>query len=277
MIEVGLVGPGRVGRTLTTLLPRERFHLGPVLSHTLTSARRSVRLMEIGEPADDPEALAYCDLLLVTVPDHAIEAVANRLAAASFRYTKKVVLHTNGLLSSAALEPLRQRGAAAGSMHPFYVFQRPVLSLAGVYFAVEGDTAATSMARALIRAWDAEFQLVKPAEKPRHVMASSMVSDLLTGLLEASVQEMASGGFNRRRALEALTQMLQVVLKDYTRSGRASRPGPLLRGEMGRALEALGRAGQVDAQVIEDYRVQALRTLRVLRHESVGPDLHGSG
>lgn len=277
MIEVGLVGPGRVGRTLATLLPRERFHLGPVLSHTLTSARRSVRLMEIGEPTGDPEAFGDCDLLLIAVHDHVIEAVARRFAATGFRYAKKVVLHTNGLLSGAVLEPLRQRGAAAGSMHPLYAFQHPVLSLAGVYFTVEGDTAARSMARTLIRAWGAEFQLVKPQEKLRHLIASSMVSDLLTGLLETSVQEMASGGFNRRRALEALTQVLQVVLKDYGRSGRASRPGPLLRGEMGRALDDLDRVRRMDPQVIEDYRVQALRTLRVLRNQSVDSELHGRG
>ncbi len=111
MIEVGLVGPGRVGRTLATLLPRERFHLGPVLSHTLTSARRSVRLMEIGEPTEDPETFGDCDLLLITVRDHVIEAVAKRFATTGFRCAKKVVLHTTGLLS--ILEHVRPKNPDA--------------------------------------------------------------------------------------------------------------------------------------------------------------------
>ena len=69
-MEVGLVGPGRVGRALAELLPEESFRLGPVLSSNLTSARRAVRLMRRGSPAAGPEDLAACKVVLIAVPDH---------------------------------------------------------------------------------------------------------------------------------------------------------------------------------------------------------------
>ena len=267
MITVGLIGPGRVGSTLVTLLPRDRFRLEVILSHNFVSARRAVRLLEMGEPSDDPEDLVGCDVVLIAAPDEALESVVERLAGVSFRYQGKVVLHTSGSLSSAVLQPLSALGAATGSMHPLYVFQKPVLSLAGVHFTVEGGPVASQMARLMIQAWDAEFQLVRPEHKVRHAIAGSMVTDLLTGLLEGAVQQMMQGGFPRKRALHAVSKILDVTLKEYTRAGRNSKPGPLLQGAIERARGDLSALQRVDPTAAQDYRNRASETLRLLKRD----------
>ncbi len=268
MIEVGLAGPGRVGRTLAELLPRDRFRLGPVLSRTLTSARRAVREMERGVAVADCEAFAGCKVVLVSVPDAALPVVAKRFAGARLAWGKKAVLHTSGLHAASVFELLRKQGAAAGSMHPLFVFQRPVPSLAGVHFTVEGDPAAAAVARGLIRAWNGEFQLVKPEQKIYHSIARSFLSDFLTGLIEAAVQQMVAGGFSRRRAFHAVSRVLRATLEDYAHSGRSSRPGPLLGGDVvtvRRQIEALQR---VDAPLAETYRTFARQTLRTLQNDT---------
>jgi len=268
--DVGLVGPGRVGRTLAELLPQDRFRLGPVLSRTPTSARRAVREMERGVAVADCEAFADCNVIVVSVPDEELPAVVKRFATARLGGNKKAVLHTSGLHAASVFEPLRKRGAAAGSMHPLFVFQRPVPSLAGVHFTVEGDAAAAAAARRLIRAWNGEFQLVKPNHKIYHSIARSFLSDLLTGLLEAAVQQMVTGGFSRKRAYHAVSQILGVALDDYAHSGRSSRPGPLLSGDVltiRRQLETLQRT---DTALAETYRKAACQTLRTLQNQPDG-------
>ncbi len=267
MTKVGLIGPGRVGRTLVTLLPRDKFRLGPVLSHNFASARRAVRLLEMGEPSDDLAELVACNVVLIAVPDEVLESVVERLADVIFRYDGTVLLHTSESWSSVVLRPLAALGGAVGSMHPLYVFQKPVLSLAGVHFTVEGGPVASQMARVMIQAWDAEFELIQPENKVRHAIARSMVSDLLTGLLESAVRQMMKGGFPRKRALHAVSKILDVSMKEYSRAGLNSKSGPILQGAIERTRRDLAALQRVDPTAAEDYRNRALETLRVLRRD----------
>ena len=267
MIEVGLVGPGRVGRALAELLPPESFRLGPVLSSSLTSARRAVRVMRRGSPAAGPEDFAICPLILIAVPDAAVEVTALRLSKTEFSWKKKVVLHSSGILDSSVLGPLGRRGASVGSMHPLYVFQRRPVSLAGVHFTVEGNPSAVNVARKLIRAFDGEFQVVRPEDKVHHSIAATLVSDFPTGLLEAAVGQMVAGGFSRKRALRAINRLLEVSLEDYERSGRDSRPGPLLQGNTEAVRRHLETLRADDPELARTYRHVAKGTLAVLHRD----------
>lgn len=266
-MEVGLVGPGRVGRALAELLPEESFRLGPVLSSNLTSARRAVRLMRRGSPAAGPEDLAACPVVLIAVPDTALEETALGLYKTEFSWKKKVVLHTSGILGSSVLEPLEKRGASIGSMHPLYVFQRRPVSLAGVHFTVEGNSPAVNVARKMIRSFDGEFQVVGPEDKVHHSIATTLVSDFSTGLLEAAVGQMVAGGFSRKRALGAINRLLEVSLEDYERSGRSSRPGPLLQGNTEAVRRHLETLRIDDPQLARTYRHVAKGTLAFLQKD----------
>jgi predicted short-subunit dehydrogenase-like oxidoreductase (DUF2520 family) len=263
--EIGLIGPGRVGRALATFLPAEKYTIGPILSSTLTSARRATRLMERGEPTENPEAFASSDVILVTVPDCAIAVVADRLAQLPFSLTRKTVLHTSGLCDSSDLAAPAKRGAAVGSMHPLCIFQRPLLSFAGVHFAVEGDSTATNTARKLIRDLDGEFQLVSAEQKIHHCIAKSIASDLLTGLIEQAVSEMVAGGFSRRRGLQAVIRVLEDATADFGRSSRNSRPGPLLQGDTEGLRNCLEDLARLDPYTAREYRRAAIHTLQVLQ------------
>ena len=265
MTEIGLIGPGRVGQALATLLPVEKYTVGPILSSTLTSARRATRLMERGVPTADPKAFASSNVILVTVPDREIVAVADRLARQPFSLARKVVLHTSGVRDTADLAALTNRGAAVGSMYPLCIFQRPLLSFAGVHFAVEGDSTATNTARKLIRDLDGEFQLVNAEQKLHHCIAKSIASDLLTGLIEQAVSEMVAGGFSRRRGLQAVSRVLEDATADFGRSSRNSRPGPLLQGDTEGLRNCLEDLARLDPYTAREYRRAAIHTLQVLQ------------
>lgn len=229
MTKVALVGPGRVGRALFQALPANRFQRGAVLSHNLTSARHAVRIMGEGAATDDPEALAPSSVILIAVPDRVIPEVAVRLAAAKFSYSKKLVLHTGLASTSAALDRLAKRGAAVGSICPVCLFQNPVPSYRGVHFLVEGDELAVRTARKLVQALGGEFNRIKPEDKHHNLIAFSMVSDLITGVLELAVLQMNEAGLSRKRGISALRPVVAAAVQDFAQSHSNSRPGPILR------------------------------------------------
>jgi predicted short-subunit dehydrogenase-like oxidoreductase (DUF2520 family) len=268
VVEVGLIGAGRVGRSLTALLPREQFQLGPVVGRTTTSARRSVREMAHGTAVTSFEALSSCAVILVTVPDLVMEEVVGKLAAVEFRLRKKVVIHTGRLHNSGHLDPLRRCGAAVGSLQPLFVFQRPVASLAGVQCAVEGDPAATRMARRMIRGWHGEFQLVRAEQKIHLGIACSIAGDFLPGLLEMFVRQLGLAGFLKKRSLSAVSPLLEAAFREYARAGRRARPGPLLQNDAHTVRSYLDTLNAVDPALAETYRLMAKQTLGVLRRKS---------
>jgi predicted short-subunit dehydrogenase-like oxidoreductase (DUF2520 family) len=217
-----------VGRALFQALPSNRFQHGAVLSHSLTSARHAVRLMGEGSATEDPESLAPSSVILIAVPDRVIPEVAARLAAAKFSYTKKLVLHTGLASTSAALESLAKRGAAVGTLCPVCLFQNPMHSYRGIHFLVEGDELAVRAARKLVQALGGEFNRIKPEDKHHNLIALTMVSDLITGVLELAVLRMNEAGLSRKRSISALRPVVSAAVQDFAQSHSNSRPGPIL-------------------------------------------------
>ena len=271
MTRLALIGPGRVGRTLVQLLPQDRVQLGAVLSRDLTSARRAVRIMKRGSAVKTLRRLNDADVVLIAVPETALGGVVEQLGRARIEYQDKVILHTSTARGSEALSPLKKLGAEVGSLQPLYIFQSPVLSLSGVYFVYEGTRVAAVAARRLVRELGAEFQLVKADHKANHTVAASMASDLLTGLLEGATRQMMASGFTRRRALSAISRVVEATMEEYARSGRNSRPGPLLQRSRMTAEQYLAALQTADPDAAEHYRTFAALTLRVLgRDEEAG-------
>ena len=264
MVRLGLVGPGRAGQALVRLLPASDFELGPVRARTWVSARRATRQMRRGEPSTDYNDFVPCALILIAVPDDAIAGVARELASAVFSFRGTVALHTSGALSSAELEPLRARGAAVGSLHPLQTFGRPVGSLAGVYFAVEGDEAARRMAHSLVGAWGGKLLRIRAEQKALYHAAATFSSPLVTPLLEAAVRLMQRAGIPAKTAVRALLPLVATTVENFAHAGRASWTGPLARGDAAtvrKHLEAL--AGQ-DGGLEQYYRSSAAAALALL-------------
>jgi predicted short-subunit dehydrogenase-like oxidoreductase (DUF2520 family) len=104
-----------------------------------------------------------------------------------------------------------------------------VLSYRGVHFLVEGDELAVRAARKLVQALGGEFNRIKPEDKHHNLIAFSMVSDLITGVLELAVLRMNEAGLSRKRSISALRPVVAAAVQDFAQSHRNSRPGPILR------------------------------------------------
>src|SRR5215472_14714987 len=233
--SLAIIGAGRVGRALGRRLREAGWRVIVVSARSASSAKNAARFIGAGRPsAGVPHSIMGAGVILLTVPDDAVAALSCELAKrAGDELRGKVVLHTSGALGSAALEPLRARGAAVGSMHPlqtFSGFNTP--PLVGKVFAIEGDELAVRMARRMARALGGVPVGICPQQKPLYHAAGVFAAGMCLALEEAGVRMLMNAGLKRREAQRALLSLTRQVLEHYEKLGpQKAWTGPLARGD----------------------------------------------
>jgi predicted short-subunit dehydrogenase-like oxidoreductase (DUF2520 family) len=183
-------------------------------------------------------------LLWFCVPDREIRGAASALAvhlAARAADNKKgrsqnkvrFAFHSSGALLSRELDPLRKAGAAVASVHPLMTFvagARP--SLKGVPFAIEGDDAATRVARRIVRELGGESFRLPAARKAAYHAWATLTSPLLLAFLVTLEEAARAAGFTPQDARRKSLPIIRQTLANYSRLGTAqSFSGPLVRGD----------------------------------------------
>ena len=232
---LAIIGAGRVGRALGRRLREEGWKIGAVVARSETSARRAARFIGAGQAhAVAVRSILASQVILVAVPDDEIAGVASELARVGGEELQgKVVLHTSGALDSRALDPVKQRGAAVGSMHPLQTFTgKNVPSLEGRVFAIEGDAAAVRIAREIARSLGGSPVRIAGEKKILYHAAAAIAAGHVLAVEEAATQLLISLGMVRREAVRALLPLTRQVLENFERLGpRAAWTGPLSRGD----------------------------------------------
>jgi predicted short-subunit dehydrogenase-like oxidoreductase (DUF2520 family) len=195
-------------------------------------------------------------LLWFCVPDREIRGAASALAdhlstrAAAHRKNRvpskvpskvRFAFHSSGALLSRELEPLRKAGIAVASVHPLMTFvagTHPCLT--GVPFAMEGDHAATQVARQIIRKLDGESFTLPAARKAAYHAWATLTSPLLLAFLVTLEEAARAAGFTRKDARRKSLPIIRQTLANYSRRGPAkSFSGPLIRGDAGTVAKHL--------------------------------------
>ena len=269
--SLAIIGAGRVGRALGRRLREAGWRVIVVAARSEASAKSAAKFIGGGRPvAGIPASLIGAGVILLTVPDDAVAAVAAELAdRIESELRGKVVLHTSGALDSSVLEPLRVHGAAVGSMHPLQTFSGvSTPPLDGKVFAIEGDEAAVRTARRIARTLGGVPVGISAEQKPLYHAAGVFGAGLCLALEEAGVQVLMNAGLKRREALRALLSLTRQVLEHYEKLGpQKAWTGPLSRGDyrvIARHQEAL-RALQ--PEFLDAYRAMKRLAARVLAHE----------
>lgn len=234
-IRFSLAGPGRVGSSLAAWL-------------TASGAER-VAVAGGRDGHIPPGALETSgqDLLLIAVPDAALEEVAAELAR---RPQARVVLHTSGSRDASVLAPIRDGGSAVGSLHPLKAFPQPLPDPAearGVFFAVDGDAPARDLAVRLAEAWGGVAAEVPPESRSLYHFAATLSAGGVVTLL-ALASEIAGRLGLPEEVTRGYLELCRGALNAAVRTLDAGRPlaeaitGPAARGDdetLKRHLEAL--------------------------------------
>ncbi|HVH71182.1 MAG TPA: DUF2520 domain-containing protein, partial [Candidatus Dormibacteraeota bacterium] len=229
-----------------------------VVTRSEATSRRAVRFIGAGKPHGSlTRHVLVSRVILLATPDDAMTGVARELARMGGEELRgKVVLHTSGAQDSGTLAPLKECGAAVGSMHPLQTFSGVgVPDLEGKVFAVEGDFVAVREARQIARALGGSPMPIAGGKKTLYHAAAALAAGHVLALVESATQLLGSLGMKRGEAMRALLPLTRQVLDDFQRVGpRAAWTGPLARGDykiVEAHLRALKDSGEEIAQVYE--------------------------
>ena len=206
-MKLGIVGKGRLGMALSAALRDAGYDVeGP-------AGRGEV-----------PDA----DVILLCVPDAEITAAAETVAGRA-----RLVGHTSGATSLAALRPAARGGAHVFGFHPLQTFAGGTPDLRGIGCAIAGSTPeALETARTI-----AEGLGMVPFELPDHKRdayhaAASVASNFLV-TLQAMAEEVArDAGLEPAQARRLLAPLVRTTVANWVALGpEAALTGPVARGD----------------------------------------------
>lgn len=274
-LDLTLVGPGRLGGAMAKLLVSAGIKVRFVAARRLEAARRAVRFIGAGTPVVlDAKELADASVILLTVSDAALAPLARRLASLRASWRGKVVLHTCGALPSAVLAPLKRRGAAIGSLHPFQTIPDPTTGFRNLpcsFWAIEGDALACQVADRLARALDGMPFRVRPSWKTLYHAAAVLSCGGVVTLLDHAARLLRRAGVPAEIVRPMLGQFVSETIGNFVRLGaRKALTGPAVRGDW-ETIERHRRALRRHApELIEVYQ-PLVRAMVRLAHRRQPP------
>jgi predicted short-subunit dehydrogenase-like oxidoreductase (DUF2520 family) len=234
-----IVGPGRIGQAMGRLLSESGVPIAAIAARKPAAARRAVRFVGQGRPAglDDPD-LQNAEVFLICTSDSAIAEVSRELANRKTHrgdWRGKVVLHTCGSLPSTILGPLKERGAAIGSLHPYQTVPSPqagVRNLRGCFWAIEGDAAALRVARDWVMRLGGVAFPIRPGGKTLYHLSAFLVCPTLVTLMAQAMDLLRLAGVPPRISRPMLRQFVTETAANFAElGGRRALTGPAVRGD----------------------------------------------
>jgi predicted short-subunit dehydrogenase-like oxidoreductase (DUF2520 family) len=248
--RVAIVGAGKVGLVLGKILAGNGAAITCVVSRTARSVAEGKRFLGCRNGSTHLDAIPRdTTLVFITTPHGAVETVAADLVSGvDLDWRRTAVCHASGMLTAAALAPLRARGATVFSFHPLQTFPRDfaprdiVPSARGIFYGVDGEPAALKRARALARLLEGRAVVVPPELRVFYHAACVVASNHLTALLADLGRMSARMGFAPRDALAAFRPIIDATVTNVYRTSPArALSGPVARG----GVETVG--GHLDA------------------------------
>lgn len=256
---LNIIGPGRVGRTLGTLLQRAQLcTVQDVLSAEVATAEAAVGFIGAGHAVRKLGDLRTADVWLLTPPDAAIAAVAVALAATGRVRKGDIAFHCSGSQPSSLLAPLAVAGAHIASVHPLKSFADPVVAIntfAGTHCAAEGDAPALAVLTPWFEQLDAKVAVIDPAGKTLYHAASVLVCNDLTALMEAGLRAYVGAGLDRATAQAMMEPLVRETLDNVFALGTTrALTGPVARGDAEVLTRQLAVLDKLDPRIAEAYR-----------------------
>jgi predicted short-subunit dehydrogenase-like oxidoreductase (DUF2520 family) len=148
----------------------------------------------------------------------------------------KVVLHTCGSLPSAALKPLKLRGASIGSLHPYQTVPSPqagVRNLRGCFWGIEGDPRALRVAEDWIQRLDGVAFRIRAENKALYHVSAFLASPGVVTLMAQSAALLKRAGVPEKISRPMLGQFVSATARNFEDLGaRGALSGPAVRGDV---------------------------------------------
>ncbi len=274
-LKVGIVSAGRVGTALGVALERVDHVVVACSAVSHASRQRAERRLADTPIAPAPDVAGNAELLLLAVPDNELPGLVSGLAATSAVRPGTIVVHTSGVNGVDVLAPLTDCIPLA--IHPAMTFTGSDEDIARLPDTCFGITAADEVGYAIAQSLVLEiggepFRVPEQARTLYHAALAhagnhivTVLTDALdvlrtavsgTELLGQQLVDNQPGGIAER----ILGPLARAALENTLQRGQAALTGPIARGDASVVAGHLDALRNVDPQLAQAYRVNALRT-----------------
>jgi len=274
---LALIGAGKLGTSLALALQQKGYKIIAVADVNEGAAREAAQALGAPLSATDPAAAAKeADLVILAVPDSAVKAVAENLAAKQAFKKGQIVCHTSGFLPAGILVSLKLFGVYTLSLHPFVSISKKMQAdrLSGAYFALEGDAVAVEQAKEIVAALDGFSLTIKPQDKPLYHAAGAMASYLAVALWLGSEQALIKSGVDEESAGQMVTSMLHSLEENIKQDGLlASLTGPIMRGDLATVQGHLQALKNWVGPYEQVYRMLGQTVMEKAKEKGLSPEM----
>jgi predicted short-subunit dehydrogenase-like oxidoreductase (DUF2520 family) len=275
-LKVGIISAGRVGTALGVALERADHVVVACSAISHASRQRAQRWLPDTPVVSPPDVAAGAELLLLAVPDSELAGLVSGLAATSAVRPGTIVVHTSGANGVGILAPLTPRCIPL-AIHPAMTFAGSDEDISRLPDACFGITAADdvgyAIGQSLVLEMGGEPFCVREdarvlyhaalAHAGNHIVA--VLADALEALRAAlrgsellgqQTVDDQPGGIAER----IVGPLARAALENTLQRGQAALTGPVARGDAAAVAQHLAALAQVDPELAQAYRVNALRT-----------------
>jgi predicted short-subunit dehydrogenase-like oxidoreductase (DUF2520 family) len=233
---IAIVGAGNLANALAVPLRRAGYRIESVVGRSKPASRTKARTLAREVAARASTELpkdSRATVVWFCVPDGGIRK-ASQSVRDQIDWRGRIALHSSGVMTSDELDALRRRGAFVASAHPLMTFvRRSRPTLAGVPFAIEGDSPAVRIARRVVKDLGGRGYSIQKKEKAAYHAWGTFVSPLLTALMATAEQVAHASGISEKQSRERMIPILRQTLENYATLGAsAGFSGPIVRGDI---------------------------------------------
>jgi predicted short-subunit dehydrogenase-like oxidoreductase (DUF2520 family) len=288
-LRIGIIGAGKVGQTLGFALSWSHFGnellvyiRDPYLdrewseNHPVMFTRKLTNMPE------------FCDLLILSVNDDAIQQVVEQLAQVpDINWHERFIVHTSGATSLDVLDSLKAKGARVGCLHPALPFagnpnehpERAVERLKGATFVIEASSPMLhAMLQELVQTIGGVSITIPEGKKAQYHAALCIASNYAVTLYSVAQRLLLDLGADQAPVKNMLDTLVQTTAKNLAEQGLPTAlTGPLARGDIKTIhnhIEALSQFDEKNAEnsadnqsVLQLYRLLAYQTYALLSHD----------
>src|SRR5262252_6588007 len=258
--RVGIIGAGRVGTGLALSFARAGYRIVAVASRSAASARRLARRVRGARAVSPQEVADAADLVFLSVPDDAIEAVASRVRWRA----EAACVHCSGAGDLDLLAKAAADGARTGGFHPLRMFGEPGKSfeLRGCAIAIAGSGQLVRELDRLARAVGARSLRIPAGGRALYHAAANFSGAFVVALIAETIALWKKLGIPEKDALAALLPLLHGSADNVAKLGTAGALGSVVaRGDVGTMRKHLDALAKAAPESLDLYRALSLRTV----------------
>ena len=266
MAKITIIGLGRVGTALGILLSKVGHQIVSAFDIDPDARVRFAEALNTNVAGRLDEAVLGPDVILISVPDRAIEDVSHAISCSQDLMQGVYIGHTSGALSSRSLHHVKAEGCPTFSMHPIQTFasvESAVKAMPRSYFGIEGDPEALRLAEEIITSIGGKPLLINPDLKPLYHTALCVASNFLVTLLDMAVKLGQGAGIEKKRALEVMLPLIETTISNFEQSGTRALTGPIERGDADTVKRQLKVVETLEPKMIPVYLALAKATVSI--------------